>query len=151
MYFSTGVDGNDKGVNEPSLSNEDAVALWDKLTTTIRARPVKGGDDATTHPEAPSEKPAPHTAAPRVPLGTVTPSLQRCPQSGQWECAAELVAGEKRRRYYREGMTLPTVIIRGPARSLLQRLKGDPPNRLVETTWTLVSYDAPIQDEPGRA
>jgi hypothetical protein len=40
-------------------------------------------------------------------------------------------------------MTLPTVIVRGAERSLLQKLKGDPPNRLAETTWTLVSYDLP--------
>lgn len=143
MYFSTGVDGNDKGVNEPSLSNEDAVALWDKLTTTIRARPV------SAPPASPEAPPAPPRPQPTVPLGTVAPSLQPCPQSGQWECAAELVAGEKHRRYFPRGMVLPTVIVRGPERSLLQKLKGDPPNRLVGTTWTLVSYDLPSADDSG--
>ncbi len=37
-------------------------------------------------------------------------------------------------------MTLPTGIVRGPERSLLQKLKGAPINVLVETTWTLVAY-----------
>ena len=86
-----------------------------------------------------------------MPLGTVVPSLQHCPQSGQWECAAELVAGERRRRYFPRGMVLPTVIVRGPERSLLQKLRGDPPNRLVETIWTLVSYDLPNVDDSGNA
>ena len=145
MYFSTGVDGNDKGVNEPSLSNEEAVALWDRLTSTIRARPVKGGDATATNPEAPPEKPAPHTTTPRLPLGTVTPSLQRCPQTGLWECTAELAIGEKR-RFFPQGMVLPTVIVHRPERSLWQKMKGEPPNVLAETTWTLVRYDISGRD-----
>lgn len=145
MYFSTGVDGNDKGVNEPSLSNEEAVALWDRLTSTIRARPVKGGDATATNPEAPPEEPAPRATAPRLPFGTVTPSLQRCPQTGLWECTAELAIGEKR-RFFPQGMTLPSVIVRRPERSLWQKLKGEAPNRLTETTWTLVSYDISGKD-----
>ncbi len=145
MSFSSGVDGNDKGVNEPSLSNEEAVALWDRLTSTIRARPVKGGDATATNPEAPPEKPAPHTTTPRLPLGTVTPSLQRCPQTGLWECTAELAIGEKR-RFFPQGMVLPTVIVHRPERSLWQKMKGEPPNVLAETTWTLVSYDISGKD-----
>jgi hypothetical protein len=72
-------------------------------------------------------------------LGTSAASLSRCPQTGLWECAAELAAGEKR-RFFPQGMTLPTGIVRGPERSLLQKLKGAPINVLVETTWTLVAY-----------
>jgi len=48
-------------------------------------------------------------------------------------------------------MALPQVIVRSPERSLLQKLKGEPPNILADTTWTLVSYDAPTPDESGRA
>jgi len=81
-------------------------------------------------------------AAPKLPLGTVASSLQHCPQTGLWECTASLAAGEKR-RFFPQGMALPQVIVRGPERSLLQKLKGDPPNVLAETTWTLVSYEGP--------
>ena len=126
----------------------ETMALWDKATPTLRMRLANGPatpvKPVTVKPSgsAPAEAPA-HASVPKLPLGTTAASLQPCPQSGQWECTAELVAGEKRRRYYREGMTLPTVIVRGPERSLLQKLKGDPPNRLMETTWMLVSYDLP--------
>jgi hypothetical protein len=89
----------------------------------------------------PSSEPSTHPVEPQsgLPLGTSAASLSRCPQTGLWECAAELAAGEKR-RFFPQGMTLPTVIVRGPERSLLQKLKGAPINVLVETTWTLVAY-----------
>ena len=41
---------------------------------------------------------------------------------------------------------LPSVIVRGPERSLWQKLKGEPTNVLAETTWTLVSYGVPDKD-----
>lgn len=77
-----------------------------------------------------------------VPLGTTAASLQSCPQTGLWECNADLAAGEKR-RFFPQGMVLPSVIVRGPERSLWQKLKGEPTNTLTETMWTLVGYDAP--------
>ena len=129
----------------PTLSDKQAIDLFDSIVNSIRLRPVSA---PPASPEAPA---APVRPPPTVPLGTVVPSLQPCPQSGQWECAAELVAGERRRRYFPRGMVLPTVIVRGPERSLLQKLRGDPPNRLVETIWTLVSYDLPNVDDSGNA
>ncbi|MFC7421081.1 T6SS immunity protein Tli4 family protein [Iodobacter arcticus] len=41
MELSTGVSKNSKGVNEPSLKDDEAIALWDKLTTSIQTRPTK--------------------------------------------------------------------------------------------------------------
>lgn len=43
IELNTGVDGNTSGASTPSLKDEDAIALWDRLTATIRARPVQGG------------------------------------------------------------------------------------------------------------
>lgn len=40
MELSSGVDKNTKGVYEPSLKDDEAVALWDKLTSSVRARPT---------------------------------------------------------------------------------------------------------------
>ena len=143
-----------KPLAKATFGAAETMALWDKATATLRPRPANGPatpvKPVTVKPSgaAPAEAPA-HASVPKLPLGTTAASLQPCPQTGLWECAAELVAGEKRRRYYREGMTLPTVIVRGPERSLLQKLKGDPPNLLVETTWTLVSYDLPPPDGLG--
>jgi hypothetical protein len=42
IKLNTGVSGNTAGVAHPSLTDDEAVALWDKLTSTIRVRPVAG-------------------------------------------------------------------------------------------------------------
>lgn len=143
MEMSTSVEEDSKGEAPPSLKDDEAVALWDKLTGSIRPRPVSAPPASSAQPSGPARP------QPSVPLGTIVPSLQRCPQTGEWECAAMLAAGLKR-RYYREGMTFPEVIVLRPERSLLQKIKGAPPNMLAETTWTLVSYDMPKPDESGK-
>ncbi len=53
---------------------------------------------------------------------------------------AELKRARLTEAQARVQQTLPTIIVRGPERSLLQKLKGVPPNALAETTWTLVAY-----------
>lgn len=42
VQLSSGVEQNTKGGREPSLQDDEAVALWDRLTTSIRARPTGG-------------------------------------------------------------------------------------------------------------
>lgn len=42
MDLHSGVQENTPGVNEPSLKNDEAVALWDKLTNSIRVRSTGG-------------------------------------------------------------------------------------------------------------
>lgn len=42
MQLSSGVEQNTKGGREPSLEDDEAVALWDRLTTSIRVRPTDG-------------------------------------------------------------------------------------------------------------
>ncbi len=123
----------------PTLSDKQAIELFDSIVNSIRVRPVNS--------PALSPEPSPHPVAPqsRLPLGSSAASLSRCPQTGLWECAAELAAGEKR-RFFPQGMVFPTVIVRRPERSLWQKMKGEPPNVLAETTWTLVGYDAPGKD-----
>jgi len=41
IQLDTGVDGNRKGAVKPSLTDEEAVALWDKLVATLRIRPTR--------------------------------------------------------------------------------------------------------------
>ncbi|WP_293936607.1 T6SS immunity protein Tli4 family protein [Iodobacter sp.] len=41
MELSTGVSKNSRGVNEPSLKDDEAIALWDKFTASIKTRPTK--------------------------------------------------------------------------------------------------------------
>jgi len=97
-------------------------------------RPGKG-----QHAEA-APSPAPvKVAAPATPLGTSLASGATCPQAGYWECAADPAIGDKR-RFIPQGMVLPTVVVRGPERSLFDKLKGEPANAVSETAWTLVVY-----------
>jgi hypothetical protein len=127
------------GYSKPSVSDKQAIELFDSIVNSIRVRPVSS--------PTPSSEPSTHPVEPQsgLPLGTSAASLSRCPQTGLWECAAELAAGEKR-RFFPQGMVFPTVIVRRPERSLWQKMKGEPPNVLAETTWTLVGYDAPGKD-----
>jgi len=41
INFYTGVKGNARGQVPPSLTDEEAIAMWDRLTSTIRVRPTK--------------------------------------------------------------------------------------------------------------
>jgi hypothetical protein len=133
MEMSTGVEENEKGAVEPSLKDNEAEALWDKLTTSIRARPT--GDSAAAKPDKPApDKPAPRPQA-KAPLGTQLASGNRCPQSGTWVCEHHEALGGSRRVFV-EGETLSSVLV--PTQpSLFQKLKGEPRNRVQETVWTL--------------
>lgn len=130
------------GYSKPSVTDKQAIELFDSIVNSIRVRPV--GSPST------SPEPSPNPVAPLsgLPLGTYAPSLSPCPQTGLWECTADLAAGEKR-RFFPQGMTLPSVIVRGPERNLWRKLRGEPTNMLAETTWTLVGYDSPKLDQTG--
>ena len=41
LEFHTGIKGNEIGGIKPSVTDEEAVAIWDRLTSSIRVRPVK--------------------------------------------------------------------------------------------------------------
>jgi hypothetical protein len=41
LEFHTGIEGNAIGGGKPSVTDEEAVAIWDRLTGSIRVRPVK--------------------------------------------------------------------------------------------------------------
>ena len=41
ITFYTAVKDNTRSMVEPSLTDEEAIAMWDKLTSTIRVRPTK--------------------------------------------------------------------------------------------------------------
>ena len=132
MQMDTGVDGDSTVGFEPSLKDDEAVALWDKLTTSIRARPT--GGSATGDDQPAPDKPTPASQS-KAPLGTTLASGARCPQSGTWVCEQRGVLGGER-RFISAGETLPSVIV--PAkRSLLARLAGAATNQPTATNWTL--------------
>jgi hypothetical protein len=126
LQLSTGVAGNAKASVRPSITDEEAVALWDKLTNSIRVRPTgrseKNSDDS-----------------PMVPLSTFIESGEKCPQTGWWQCSdvGEIAGG--RRRHFMAGEHMADAVLLGRP-SILQKLMGTRPTSLIPTVWELVSY-----------
>ena len=132
IELDTGVKDNSTASTPPSITDEEAVALWDKLTNSIRVRPTGAAKPTDKDPRL------------KTPLGKTECSGSVCPQSGWWECyEAYDIAGGKR-QYFKEGVVLPQAATLGP-RSLWQVIKGERPSFKADTAWRLMQIDA----EPG--
>ena len=128
IRMDTGVKENAKASVKPSLTDEAALALWDKLLPTIR---VRRPSDATP-PAAPS---------PTASLESVRKSGDICPQSGWWECLEKRKIEGERRRLFKAGDKLPPVLADGGA-SLWNTLIGNT-HQIATVEWKLVEYDLP--------
>jgi hypothetical protein len=97
IELETGVKDNSKAGRPPSLTDAEALALWEKLLGSIRVRQV-------TPPAA---------VKPAAMLGMVVAAGQPCPQTGWWECrdgdhydgVAEIRSGKV--RYFHQHAALP--------------------------------------------
>ena len=132
VQLNTGVKDDLNANTPPSLTDEEAVALWDKLTNSIRLR--------STNPA----KPAGKSERPKTPLGKTQHSGNVCPQSGWWECYETYDIAGGKRQHFKEGVILPQAATLGP-RSLWQVIKGERPSFKADTVWRLMQIDA----EPG--
>lgn len=125
MY--TGVANNKIGATKTSLTDAEAIALWDKLTSSIRVRPVKAA-------------PKPVSQADPIPLGTVAATGSPCPQTGWWECVERDTVQGGRRQFFRMGERMPeAVLVYAP--TLRQRLQGVVPSHRTVTVWKLMERD----------
>jgi len=111
-----------------SLSDAEAIALWDHLLHSFKLRP-------TSAPVGSAETPAQ-----KVKLGTSIRTGQVCPQNGIWESTT---GGQK--VFIREGENVPHAILKSPV-SGWQKLKGASSSEYVETTWVLSEY----RDKSGK-
>ena len=127
IRLDTGVKNNRTARTPPSLTDEEAVALWDKLIGTIRVRPT---EDA---------KPSQPTPA-KVPLGKLTATGDLCTQKGWWQCVEGNNIEGGRRRHFVDGESLPHVVLLGEP-NLWQKLSGNRPRHTMATVWKLVDYD----------
>jgi len=105
-----------------SLSDDEAIALWDHMLHSFKLRP-------TTAPVGSAETPVQ-----KVKLGTSIRTGQVCPQNGIWESTT---GGQK--VFIREGENVPHAIVKSPV-SRWQKLKGASSSEYVETTWVLSEY-----------
>jgi hypothetical protein len=122
IRLNSGLKGNQKARVKPSLTDEEALELWDKLITTIRLRQPS---DAT--PARPR----------RTPLASVARTGQICPQTGWWESSESTIDGVK--RLLKAGETMPYAVADVES-SLWKKLIGSPPRRQSSTAWKLVDY-----------
>ena len=128
IEMHTGVGGNKTGAVRPSLSDEEAVMLWDAVTESIR---IRGGAHANA-------KPVPQSV---VECGTVAVAGQPCPKSGWWEYVDadgdQLVGGG--RQYFRIGERIPQATLFGP-RTLLDIATGRKPTfeRTADSRWKYI-------------
>jgi hypothetical protein len=129
IRMQTGVADNAAGATKASLTDEEAIAVWDKITSTIRVRPTS----------AASVKTAGADPSPRLPLGELAATGRVCPQTGLWE-PSEPGSTEGQRRHVKAGEPMPHMILPGEP-SLWQKLKGERPSYRTATVWKLVGYE----------
>jgi hypothetical protein len=133
LEMSTGHGRPGKPV-QASLSDAEAIALWDKMLSSLRLRPVKIRE----------EKKA------ALPLSvTRTIAGEICPESGWWICGdadtpLAVRGGEK--QYFRQGVRMPQAEIVAP-QTFLQKIRGKEQSfsRAAATIWTFSPPDIGVQ------
>jgi hypothetical protein len=131
VQFQTGVGDNAAGQIKASLTDEEALAAWDKITSTIRVRPTSAAPVRAAETGIGS----------RRPLGELAATGRVCPQSGVWESSDSSARIEDgNRRHIHAGERMPHVISPGEP-SIWQKLKGERPSYQTATVWKLVAYD----------
>ncbi|WP_447777867.1 T6SS immunity protein Tli4 family protein [Variovorax boronicumulans] len=134
IQLSSGVRGSGLGKDgagsvKPSVTDEEALGIWDKLTSTIRVRPTGGSTVKKTS-----------DAGPLLPLGELAATGRACPQTGVWECVDEGDIQGGRRRMMRAGEEMPGIVRLGTP-SVWQKIKGESPAHRSATVWKLVDYN----------
>lgn len=115
---------------QASLTDAEAIALWDKMLSSLRVRPTTAVQSPTPSPEPP---------ATRAHAG------QPCPVSGWWQCEdgdAELNVQGGARQHFKQGAMMPQAQLLA-SRSLMQKFTAKHPTfrRAGETTWILARAD----------
>ena len=125
MYVGKG----DNGPVPSSLSQDAAMALWDKISSSIRLRPTQERKPVAADP-------------PPTPLGTYALAGDRCPESGWWLCGdggggIGVLGGQ--RQYIKKGDRMPQALLL-PPQTLWEKLKGVQPSfeSTTQTSWKLV-------------
>ena len=134
MSFELSTGNSQPGTTvDSSLTDAHALALWDKMLSSLRVRPVVAA------------KPVAHA---HVALGTRADSGTPCPASGWWRCMDALAQDSM--RSFQHGQILPKTSVQ-KQQSLLDRLKGTPDLISKPTVWEFVRIDDGAKDSPGQA
>lgn len=129
IQMQTGVGDNAAGAVKPSLTDDEAVAVWDRITSSIRVRPTGMSAGARAEP-----------VPPRRPLGELAATGHPCPQAGWWEPGDTGLPLTGRRKRFKAGEPMPQVVMAGP-QNWWQKIRGERPTFRAATVWRLVGYD----------
>lgn len=129
IMLQTGVKDGTAGLTVPSLTDEEVIAVWDKITSSIRPRPTGTKLGANGLPI-------------KAAIGERATTGRKCPQAGWWECVDDLPLAEARGRFFCEGDAMPGVQVWGKP-TYWERLRGERPQRRVPTEWRLTAYEGP--------
>jgi hypothetical protein len=129
---------------QSTLSEEAMLALWERISGSLRVRPNGTGKTAAA-------------SAPLVPLGASALAGDVCPESGWWRCGdggegIGVFGGE--RQFLKKGQRMPQALLLPPP-TLWQRLRGLQPSfeSRNPTLWTLADKRATprLAPAPGLA
>lgn len=132
LQMETGTNPRAGGPPIDSSLHEDALlALWDRISSSIRLRPSGPPPAHVPSPDEPSPK-----------LGAVVRAGEACPQSGWWRCSdggpgVDVQGGAV--QYIRKGERMPQALLL-PHQTMWQRLRGIQPSiePAIPTSWKLV-------------
>lgn len=115
---------------DASLTDAEALVLWNKMLSSLRVRPVVAAQPVAAAP-------------PQVALGTWAKANEVCPHTGWWECAdgdkgIAILGG--RQQYYRAGEAMAQAIQLMPT-TPWQRMTGQQPTftSKMPSSWKLVN------------
>jgi hypothetical protein len=136
LDFSTGhVPGSSSARTRPSLTDEQAMKLFDSIVNSIRLRPT--GPAKVNIAEPP----------PLPPLGTTAFTGSICPQSGLWYCDESIdysyikIEGG-RKQFFQVGQAMPQAVLLGKPSFWQKHFGGKKSFRHSTTTsWKLDAYD----------
>ncbi|WP_161625972.1 T6SS immunity protein Tli4 family protein [Herbaspirillum frisingense] len=131
IELTTGHRDRDGNPQKTKLTDEQAMKLWDEVLNSFRVRP-------TTDPQKTSQNNPP--SSPLRPLGELAGTGSICPQNGWWRCVDTGNVAGGRRRFFKAGETMPSVVLLGPP-NLWQALRKKPPTYETKTVWALVDYE----------
>lgn len=131
IELTTGHQDKKGNPQKTTLTDQQAIKLWDDILASFRLRPA--GGDARTGAATPETRPD-------LPLGELVATGRPCPQTGWWQSSegGEIEGGRQRR--FVAGEPLPNVVLLGES-SVWQRFKGQRPSHRTATLWKLVGYD----------
>src|SRR5476649_1806701 len=114
---------------ESGLTDGAALALWNKISSTIRLRPTQVVQVPVAEVIPPS-------------LGAIVHANEACPATGWWQCDVDYVTAKIEsgaRQYFRKGDRMPQAVMLVPP-TLGQRLQRQQPRFQSEipTRWKLV-------------